>query len=297
MENLKNNIDLKRSLIFGVNGEIGHLLLDVFIVFSDNIIGIDKNPNAIINNSKVKYKKVDLNLLSELQNKYIMQNVKKSDYIVICLSETLSIATLDRLFPYIKNGATLIDTLAVKQNYLARLNTLINQSNKKIKIISIHPLFKPALGFKDNNVVVITSELEKLLEKDKFIDTMRNKGANIAFSTLEAHDKMMSVVQALSHIIILSFGLTLTKVDYDSKEFKNFTTPFQQKLFKLLERITNGNAHVYWDIQSKNQHNQKLYENLKESLDSLLKIIAGNDEKEFNNIFKKIKDNLKLKNN
>lgn len=295
MNNNRLILNIQTSLILGVSGEIGQLLLNTFVSFSKEIIGIDKDFNNIVKNEKVKYIKADLNLLSSLPNEdVVIQKAKSADYIVICLPEQLSISILNRLFPYIKDGTTIIDTLAVKQNYLAKVNTLINQSNKKIKILSIHPLFKPALGFKNNNVIVITREQDKLEKKDKFMEAIRNRGANITLSTFVEHDQMMSVVQALTHILILSFGLTLIKINYDSKKFKNFTTPLQQNLFALLSRITNGNAHVYWDIQAKNQFNQQLYQNLKQSLDHLSKIIDEGNEEEFNEIFINIKNSLKL---
>ena len=295
MNNNRLILNIQTSLILGVSGEIGQLLLNTFVSFSKEIIGIDKDFNNIVKNEKVKYIKADLNLLSSLPNEdVVIQKAKSADYIVICLPEQLSISILNRLFPYIKDGATIIDTLAVKQNYLAKVNTLINQSNKKIKILSIHPLFKPALGFKNNNVIVITREQDKLEKKDKFMEAIRNRGANITLSTFVEHDQMMSVVQALTHILILSFGFTLTKINYDSKKFKNFTTPLQQNLFALLSRITNGNAHVYWDIQAKNQFNQQLYQHLKQSLDHLSKIIDEGNEEEFNEIFINIKNSLQL---
>ena len=172
------------------------------------------------------------------------------------------------------------------------MNSLFKQSNRKIKILSIHPLFKPILGFKDNNVILISDTLMGATDEDCFIRKIRDLKAIVTPSTAIEHDQNMSVIQALTHILILSFGLTLTKINYHSEKFKNFTTPLQQSLGALLSRITKGNSHLYWDIQNKNQFNKKIYKQLKQSLDYFIQIISDNNEKEFNKIFTDIKENL-----
>ena len=62
MNNNRLILNIQTSLILGVSGEIGQLLLNTFVSFSKEIIGIDKDFNNIVKNEKVKYIKAYLNL-------------------------------------------------------------------------------------------------------------------------------------------------------------------------------------------------------------------------------------------
>ena len=265
----------KTAVILGINGEIGQLLLNVFVSFMPKIVGVDKNFDNIPQSNNIEYIRADFTL--QCDQPLISEKIQNADYIALCLPENLCIDALYHFFDYIKNEATIIDTLAIKQNYLKQVDGLLKHSNKKIKILSIHPLFKPILGFKDNNVILISDTLMETTDEDCFIKKIRDLGAIITPSTAVEHDQNMSIVQALTHILILSFGLTLTKTDYHSEKFKNFSTPLQQSLVDLLSRITKGNPHVYWDIQNKNQFNKKMYQQLKQSLDYFIQIISDNN--------------------
>lgn len=280
----------KTVIILGINGEIGQLLLDVFVNFTSKIIGVDK---SFTNISKYKYIEcIEANLAATSDYNLIFKKVQNADYIVLSLPQDLSILALHNLCSYIKEGAIIIDTLSVKQNYLQQIINLFDKIKKRIKILSIHPLFKPVLGFKNNNIIVITQGWAPPKKEDYFIKHIRGLGGNITYSTACEHDQMMSIIQALSHILILSFGLTLTKVEYHSVKFKNFTTPLQQNLIALVKRMINGNAHVYWDIQDKNKYNKKIYEQLRQSAVYLIQLISDSNEKEFIKIFDEIKSCL-----
>lgn len=282
--------DGKTAIILGINGEIGRLLLDVFINITPKIIGVDKNFTNISKYENIEC--IEANLAVVNGYNLIFKKVQNADYVVLSLPKDLSIFALHNLYSYIKEGAVIIDTLAVKQNYLEQIINFFEQYPKKVRILSIHPLFKPILGFNNNNIIIIPEGFDDSDKEDCFIKQIRNLGAKITYSTADAHDQMMSIIQALSHILILSFGLTLTKMEYQPEKFKNFTTPLQQNLIALLSRIINGNAHVYWDIQDKNQHNKKIYKQLKQSLDYFIQLISDSNEKEFIKTFTDIKSKL-----
>jgi prephenate dehydrogenase len=282
-------LDRSKVIILGINGEMGRLLLDVFISLEFKVCGIDRNFNNI-KHYDIQCIRIDLDSVADYS--LMLPEVADADYIVLCLSEKLSIWVLTNLSSYIKHGAIIIDTLPVKQNYLTQVNNIFQQV--KVTILSIHPLFKPALGFLDNNVILISDTLEDSETENRFLEKVTDLGGKIIPSTAVEHDRMMSIIQCLSHALILSFGLTLNKLHYiSSGRVANFTTPFQKNLVGLLSRVINGNPHVYWDIQNKNRFNKQIYSQLRESLDYLTKIILDGDEQKFNQLFLDIRDNIK----
>ena len=119
----------------------------------------------------------------------------------------LSIFALHNLYSYIKEGAVIIDTLAVKQNYLEQIINFFEQYPKKVRILSIHPLFKPILGFNNNNIIIIpTLLLQKAAQMDivketrdrifSAADSLYEQAGRAAFPTVDAVRKQKEGAEA-----------------------------------------------------------------------------------------------------
>jgi prephenate dehydrogenase len=104
--------------------------------------------------------------------------------------------------------------------------------------ISLHPLFSPENA--PGNVPIVT---EGGPVAAWLGDRLHVAGNTLVETTPEEHDEVMETIQTKAHAAILAFGLAADEVP------DGFETPVSKELFSLVETVTNGNAHVYADIQ------------------------------------------------
>ncbi|WP_373189748.1 prephenate dehydrogenase [Halolamina sp.] len=104
---------------------------------------------------------------------------------------------------------------------------------------SIHPLFAPARA--PGNVAVVADEVGETL--NPLLSALRSAGNNLFETTPDEHDEAMSTVQAKTHAAVLAWALAADDVR------EEFHTPVSAGLADLATTVTEGDAHVYDDIQ------------------------------------------------
>lgn len=104
---------------------------------------------------------------------------------------------------------------------------------------SLHPLFAPARA--PGNVALVADEVGSTLEP--VLDTLRAAGNDVFETTAAEHDEAMCTVQAKTHAAVLAWALAGDEVR------EEFHTPISGALADLAATVTEGDAHVYDDIQ------------------------------------------------
>lgn len=106
--------------------------------------------------------------------------------------------------------------------------------------LSLHPLF--GSEYAPGRIAVVPDATGPVT--DQVRSDLRDADNELFETTAEEHDRSMATVQARTHAAILAFGLASEPVR------EEFHTPVSEQLSTLLTRVTNGNPHVYAEIQS-----------------------------------------------
>ena len=104
---------------------------------------------------------------------------------------------------------------------------------------SLHPLFAPENA--PGNVAVVADGgpvVERVRER------LVEQGNTLVETTPEEHDRAMETVQTKAHAAILAFALAAEEIP------EGFETPVSSGLSDLVDTVTDGNPHVYADIQA-----------------------------------------------
>ncbi len=104
---------------------------------------------------------------------------------------------------------------------------------------SLHPLFAPARA--PGNVALVADEVGPALES--LLADLEAAGNDVFETTSEEHDEAMCTVQAKTHAAVLAWALAGDEVR------EEFHTPISGGLADLATTVTEGDAHVYDDIQ------------------------------------------------
>lgn len=105
---------------------------------------------------------------------------------------------------------------------------------------SLHPLFAPPRA--PGNVAVVADSVGPVLSG--YLDDLRDAGNDVFETTVEEHDEAMKTVQSKTHAAVLAWALAADDVP------EAFHTPISSGLCELAETVTEGDAHVYADIQA-----------------------------------------------
>ncbi len=103
---------------------------------------------------------------------------------------------------------------------------------------SLHPLFAPSNA--PGNVAIVADGGPLV---GRIRERLVERGNTLVETTPEEHDRAMETIQTKAHAAILAFALAAEEVP------EGFETPVSAGLADLVERVTDGNPHVYADIQ------------------------------------------------
>ncbi|WP_440991375.1 prephenate dehydrogenase [Haloarchaeobius baliensis] len=138
--------------------------------------------------------------------------------------------------------------------------------------LSLHPLFAPSSA--PGRIAVVTDEPGPAVDWLKA--ALADAGNEVFDTTADEHDEAMETIQASAHAAVLAFGLTAETVD------DRFHTPVSADLQALVDRVTDGDAHVYADIQSRFDG--------AEELATAADRIAGADREAFERLYERLRD-------
>ena len=92
-----------------------------------------------------------------------------------------------------------------------------------------------------------------------------------------------------THAAILSFGAVLLELGYDIEKGLAIATPPHLTLLSLLNRVSNANPEVYWDIQHHHPHAASVRESLSGAVRALDSAARENSPREFQELFERIR--------
>lgn len=261
-------------LILGAAGGFGRLLTALLTRDGFSVSGVDRNPpdGAPVMRADV-----------EAPDERLLELVRAADWVIAAMPYEPTVAALQRLVPEMRAGAMFVDILSVKGPICA----LMEQAREDLELVSIHPMFAPAVGFKDQNVVVVrvrggahAARLEELLQRWQ---------ARVTELTAGQHDRWTALIQAATHFAILSFGAALDAMSYVSAAGLPLASPPHRLLLALLARIAAGDSATYWLIQRENPAAEEARRAFIDAADRLESIVREGDDAAFREMIDRIR--------
>ncbi|MBW2989466.1 prephenate dehydrogenase/arogenate dehydrogenase family protein [Candidatus Woesearchaeota archaeon] len=204
----------------------------------------------------------------------------KCDVVVISVPISSTIQVIEEIGPSVREDALLIDLTSIKKGPVDAM-----LKNSKSAVIGTHPVFGPSVDSIKNQTVVLCparpkgwlSWLKGIFEKNE---------AHVRITTPEKHDKMMSIVQGVTHFSTICLANTLKKLGIDVKESLHYTSPIYKLRMDMVGRLLNQDPILYADIEMLNPENKKAMETYIRSTRELIGIVKRKDKGEFVRFFK-----------
>jgi 4-amino-4-deoxyprephenate dehydrogenase len=232
-----------RYVIAGGAGAVGGLFTGLLSAAGAHVVTVDSAPARVPGDATTvdvvagDITTVDAVLTAELA---------RADVVLLAVPEPVALAALKPVTAALSPGALLVDTLSVKSRYAAAAAAV----RSDVELLSLNPMFAPALGFDGRPVAAV--ELRGGPRGEALLRLLSDAGARVVRVTAARHDRLAAATQALTHAAVLSFGAALAELGVTAGELTALAPPPHAALLALLARIAAGTPEVYWDVQSAN---------------------------------------------
>jgi len=258
----------KDIVIVGGYGGMGQLFARLFVAEGHSV--------TITGPTHAKGKKV----AAELGVNYCKSNTQAAadaDVVIISVPIDKTLDAITEVAPALKAGSLMMDLTSIKQKPCEYMS---KHTKKGVEVIGAHPIFGPRVRGIAGQVFVLTPvKGTKWLPKVKMF--LQEHKAKVYESTPAEHDRIMAVVQGLTHFSYISLGKTLQTLDFDIKHSRDFSSPVYNLMLDMVGRIIGQDPKLYAEIQMGNPHVGQVHDAFMEAASELKEMVAQGDEEGF----------------
>jgi prephenate dehydrogenase len=191
-----------------------------------------------------------------------VEAVVRAEIIIVSVPIGSFEAVIREIAPAMRPAQVVMDITSIK----ARPVAVMHQYLKKALVLGTHPLFGPDVpGLeKQNFVLTPTNEAEKTfaLKVKKYLS---ERGATVKLMPPEEHDKLMAVVQGLSHFIAIISADALSRLGPLEAMESTSTTTFRTFL-NYIRTVIGDDPELYAAIQMQHPEMPDIYKVLADTL-------------------------------
>jgi prephenate dehydrogenase len=194
-----------------------------------------------------------------------------ADVVVISVPLHLTEGIIAELAPHLRPEALLTDLTSLKQGPMAAMLHHFPGA-----VVGTHPLFGPGEeSLSGQNIVLCRGRGEEWFNwlHDLFVQA----GANVQVTSPEEHDRLMSLVQGLTHFTLISLGTTFRRLDADINCMETLATPTFRAVYDQVYHLVNQNFPLYAHIQLLNPQNRATHAAFAEAVEQLRQIVLTGD--------------------
>jgi prephenate dehydrogenase len=218
------------------------------------------------------------NLAKELGVKTGEEILPQADLVLVAVPISSTPAVLREICGRMKKGALLMEISSVKEQVVS---TMLELKSNPVELVALHPLFGPgAESLRGERFAFIPIREGKAFGEVR--GRLEGEGAVLIKTKAEEHDSAMARTQALTHLLLLCY-LRL-------RERGKLQTHLSEAFLELAKAVLSGSPSVYYEIQTHNRFSPKIREEFLQTWQSLEELIRKDNKKEFEKIFKKLKE-------
>lgn len=184
--------------------------------------------------------------------------VQISDVIIISVPIDITEQVIAEVAPLMKKGSLLMDLTSIKT---APMNAMMKYAPENVEILGTHPMFGPTIPNLHGQRFILTPIADRCKTWFPVIkNILEESGADIVIVSPEEHDRLVSVVQGLTHFAYITIGTTLNRLSFNVKESRKFMSPVYDIMLDFVGRILGQNPYLYAMIQMENPEVIKVHD-------------------------------------
>lgn len=206
---------------------------------------------------------------------------RQCDLVIVSVPIRDTVRVIEEIAPLLARNQLLCDLTSLKVRPVEAM------LNSKANVVGLHPMFGPTVrSLKNQTIIVCPARVEEHL-LDRLTGVFRNEGARCTPATAEEHDRMMAVVQGLTHYVTLCMADSIRRLGMDIADTRKFTSPVYQIELSLVGRLLSQDPDLYADILQMNPYVPEVLEACRSSAGDLAGIIGSGDPGLFRAFFER----------
>lgn len=212
--------------------------------------------------------------------KSVPEAAAEAELVLVAVPISKTPEVIKSLAGQVRRGALLADVASVKSDVIEVMQTI----KAKIELVSLHPLFgSGAKSVKGKDFVAIPVKPGKRYAALKH--RLLELGARVTEMEAEDHDRLMAIIQCMTHFVLLAYLNALTSMK-DLKRAEKLRTPMFETLLDLAKAVLAGNPELYGELQVHNRYARVVRSSLLEACRSLDIAFSAGDAKSLKETFK-----------
>jgi prephenate dehydrogenase len=204
---------------------------------------------------------------------------RECDLVIVSVPIRDTVRVIEEIAPLLRPGQVLCDFTSLK---VRPVEAMLKSA---AGVIGLHPMFGPTVGsLKSQTIIVCPARIDDGILR-KLVKVFRNEGARCTLTTPEEHDRMMAVVQGLTHYVTLCMAESIRKLDVDIRTTQEFTSPVYQIELSLIGRLLSQDPALYADILQQNPYVPEVLEACRSSAGDLAAIVGSHNPELFRAFF------------
>jgi len=191
--------------------------------------------------------------------------------VIVSVPIAATITTIRRVGPHLPADSLLMDFTSLKEKPVREM-----LAATKAEVIGCHPLFGPDCpSLAGENIILCPGRGERWLKRVKRLFT---KGAaRVTVTTPAEHDRMMSLVQGLTHLETILMGLTLREASVEASALDPFSTPVFRTKRAIIEKVFGARPELYAGLITGNPNMPMVLDIYEKNLSALKRLIRAGD--------------------
>lgn len=196
---------------------------------------------------------------------------RTADVVVISVPIDVTVEVIRTLGPLVRSDALIMDVTSVKT---APVRAMLESSGASV--VGTHPLFGPSVHSLQGQRVALTAGRGE--EWTNWVRTMLEaRGLLVVDTDAESHDRVMSIVQVLTHFATEVMGSTMTSLGVPLSETLRFTSPvYLMELFMTARHFAQS-PDLYASIQMSNPETGRITEDFVKTAQRLRDNVMSRD--------------------
>jgi len=181
----------------------------------------------------------------------MMAEVERSDIVLVSVTIEKTVEVIRQVAPLMRPGSLIMDVTSIKSEPVRAMKAYAPEG---VEALGTHPMFGPSMPSMRGQTIILTPVQDKTGRwLDEISSLFQSDGAHVEVLGPEEHDRIMAVVQALTHFAYIGIGSTLKALQFDVENSRRFMSPVYEIMIDFVGRILDQNPELYASIQSNPQ--------------------------------------------
>ena len=204
---------------------------------------------------------------------------EESDIVVVSVPIRSTVEVIGEIAPLLTCDQLLCDLTSLK---VAPVKAMLRSS---AQVIGLHPMFGPNVGSLKGQTIIATPARVEEPVLDSLLGLFRAEGARVTITTPEHHDRIMAVVQGLTHFVTLSMAETMRQTGMTPADTEAFMSPVYQIEMGLIGRLLSQDPALYGAILAENPYVPEVLNACSEAVARIRTSLDDKGGEEFKRIF------------